>query len=125
MEMSVSGKILFRILIAVPLAVGASPSYAGFAFCHAHSIKARNVGPIVTSIQETGNGDMGAATYGFTGFLRSSYAPYGNNWAFAQGSARCEFYQTNQEAERRMRDIVGPYQQAGELVFNVPYQIPR
>ena len=123
--MIVSWKIFTRILVGVPLAVGASPSYAGFAFCHAHSIKARNIGPIVTPIQETGNGDMAAAAYGFTGFLRSSYAPYGNNWAFAEGSARCEFYRTSQDAERRMRETVGPSQQAGEPVFHVLYQIPR
>jgi hypothetical protein len=107
--------------LAATAALAATPAHANFVLCHAYSQKVRQTGPIVTAIHETRAADAASIRYAFVGYLRSTYAPYGNNWQFSEAGAQCQVFAERPRAEAFRATVIGPQRQAGGPVFQVAF----
>lgn len=116
-------RVVFSCLTSAAALI-APPASANYAVCQAYSQKARHPGPIVTAVRETRSNDAAAIRYAFVAYLRSTYAPYGNNWAFAESGAQCWVFRDRLAAENQLALVIGPTRQAGGEIFWVSFAPP-
>lgn len=112
-------------MLTVSCILAAAPAKAAFVFCQAQSDSSRGRGLILSSIFEPRLAtNLPWLRQAFTGFLGSTYAPYGNNWVFREQSARCDSFAERQDAIKSRDTLILQEQRGGQAVYYVTFVGP-
>lgn len=100
----------------------AAPAPAAFVYCSAASNSPRGQGLIVTAIFSS-RSDPAFVRSAFINFLRTSYAPYGNNWVFSEQGVFCPSFIDRRQAEVQRNLEVSRVPRPTQSIFPVTFEM--
>lgn len=112
------------LILALLLTGGAPQTMSengNFVFCHATSISPRARGLIVSPVFDARTSSTAWLRQSFSGFLRASYAPYGNNWQYSDATVECASYIDRREAQVARDALILVEQRRDSNIFYVSF----
>lgn len=113
------------LLLVVAAGSFAAPARAAAVYCHVQSDSRRGEGLIVSPVFEPRSSvSLAWLRQAFAGFLRNSYAPYGNNWSFREEGVQCASFKERAEAQAERDRLILIERRDGQNIYNVTFVGP-